>query len=316
MNNKKQKPNLKSSVQGPLLSTSKEGITHSDDMKILIAGNGRRFNKSLQELLFVHNYESHVAVTEQETVTLLQQYCFGLIILDLKMIELHGQKMMEGIKGRQGRSKLIMLSHGSVFDEAVWALRQGADDFFRTPYSPDELLLSIQRQLSHEKTADTESRRSQAQLQNSELLHRYMIDNSPDIIYLLDQEGNFSFFNRQVEKLLGFSAEELLGKHYSTLIHPADLEKSRYVFSERRTGQRASKNIELRLLHKNNGTSHPALKKSDVDVELHATGVYKNSKANQEKVFLGTYGVVRDISERQATRNSVSLELKRYPAAE
>ena len=307
MKNKKESPDLKSSVQKPLTPPSKEA-TRSDDEKILIIGNERRFNKSLQELLLVHGYESHIGLTEQEAVTLLKQHHFGLIILDLKMVEINGQEMMEQVKSKQGKSKLIMLSHDSVFDKAVWALRQGADDIFGTPYSPDELLLSIQNQLSH-KISNKENRRNHTQLQNSELLHRYMIDNSPDIIYLLDKDGKFSFFNRQVEKLLGFSEKDLLGKHYSILIHPADLEKSRYVFSERRTGQRASKNVELRLLHKNNGTSQLPLKKSDVDVELHATGIYKNCKESQEKVFLGTYGVVRDISQRKTMEKQFHHQL-------
>lgn len=307
MNNKKHFPDIKSSVEKPLASPNKE-VLPPVDAKILIAGNERRFNKSLKALLLLNGHAPTIALTEQDAVALLAQEQFALIILDLKMVEIYGPSMMEHLKSKQGSSKLIMLSHDSVIDQAVWALRQGADDFFRTPYSPDELLLSIQNQLSH-NTLKNESLRSQTQLQSSELLHRYMVDNSPDIIYLLDQDGKFSFFNNQVEKLLGFSKEELLGKHFSTLIHPADLEKSRYVFSERRTGKRASKDIELRLLHKNNGSNHLLSEPVDVDVELYATGVYKDNKKGKEKVFLGTYGVVRDISQRKATEKQFHHQL-------
>lgn len=277
-------------------------------MRVLIICNEHRFGRSLLELLFITGYKSHIALTDLEVVNLLQQYRFGLVILDLRMIEIYGQGMMDKIKSRQASAKLIMLSHDSIFDKAVWALRQGADDFFKTPYSPDELLLSIKKQFS-QKPLHGESGRTHAQLLNSELLHRYMVDNSPDMVYLLDEDGKFSFFNRQLEKLLGFSGKELLGKHYSTLIHPGDLEKSRFVFSERRTGPRASKNVELRLLHKNNNTPPSFPNQSDVDVELHSTGVYKNCKKKKGKVFLGTYGVVRDISQRKATEKQFHHQL-------
>lgn len=307
MYKKNQLSESESSVQKTLSPLSKETII-PDDAKILIAGNERRFNKSLQKLLRMHGYETDIALTEQEVVTLLNQNHFGLIILNLEMVEIHGQRMMEQVKSKQRRSKLIMLSHDSIFDKAVWALRQGADDFFRTPYSPDELLLSVNN-LLRQKILNKESQRNQAQLLKSESLHRYMVNNSPDIIYLLDQDGKFSFFNRQVERLLGFSTKELLGTHYSTLVHPGDREKSRYVFSERRTGQRASKNVELRLLQKKNGAAHLSLEQPVVDVELYATGVYKNCKESQEKIFLGTYGVVRDISQRKTTEKQFYHQL-------
>lgn len=283
-----------------------------DGAKILIAGSERRFNKSLQKLLVLHGYESHVALTAQEVIDLLNEYYFEVIILDLKIIEIVGQQWMEQIKREQKMSKLIMLSNDSVFDKAVWALRQGANDFFRTPYSPDELLGSIDK-LVKQKTLVKNSPRNQDQLLNSEVLHRFMVNNSPDVIYLLDQDGQFSFFNQQVESLLGFSKEELLGKHYSTLIHPDDLEKSRYVFSERRTGQRSAKNVELRLQQKKNEVSSVSLKPSDVYIELNATGIYSDSKECQEKDFLGTYGVVRDISERKATEKQFHHQLYHDP---
>ncbi|MBU0946641.1 MAG: diguanylate cyclase [Proteobacteria bacterium] len=276
--------------------------------KILIAATERRFSKSLQQLLVLQGYQSCIALTAEEVVALLDQCTFEVIVLDLKVVEIGGLETMEQIKGRQKTSKLIMLSNDFIFDQAVWALRQGAHDFFRTPYSPDELLSSIHNMLA-QKVLTKSSQRKYDKVLNSELLHRYMVNNSPDVIYLLDQDGQFSFFNKQVTKLLGFSREELLGKHYSILIFPEDLEKSRYVFSERRTGQRAAKNIELRLQQKKKGLSHVSFKPLDVYVELYATGVYKNGKEIREKTFLGTYGVVRDISERKETEKQFHHQL-------
>ncbi|MEA3466722.1 MAG: diguanylate cyclase [Thermodesulfobacteriota bacterium] len=267
--------------------------------KILITGRKRRFNRSLQELLLLHGYESHIALTEQEAVFSLEQCHYDLVMLNFKMIETGGQQLMEQIKSKAKASKLIMLSDDAVFDKAVWALRQGADDFFRVPYAPDELLYSIHKLLSH-KASKQDSHRNQDRLVTSGLLHRFMINNSPDVIYLLNPHGQFTFFNKQVRRLLGFSRKELLGEHFTTLIHPEDLEKSRYTFSERRTGERVEKNVELRLRQKNAGSAPSPLTQSEVHVACNAIGVYKKCEDSKQNIFLGTYGVVRDISKRKA----------------
>lgn len=307
MHKKQSTSDSEDDLQTHLSSLPKEPLIRNFT-KILITGKERRFNNSLQQLLLLHGYEPHIALTVQEAIALLNQYHFATIIVDLTLIEIDGFQAMEQITRRQKTSKLIMLSNDCLFDKAVWALRQGADDFFKTPYSPEELLHSINKMLTR-KAASKESRFKQAQLLKSELLHRFMINNSPDLIYLLDQDGQFSFFNKQIKKLLGFSREELLGKHYSALILPEDLEKSRYVFSERRTGQRATKNIELRLQHKRTQSPLISLRQEDIYIELYATGIYKNCRESREKIFLGTYGVIRDISKRKATEKQFHHQL-------
>ena len=111
------------------------------------------------------------------------------------------------------------------------------------------------------------------QLSDSERLHRYIVNTSPDIIYILDQDGHFTFINERIESLLGFSKEEIVGKHYSFLVHRDDMEQAKYVFNERRIGTRAAKNIELRLKCKDeDGTRH--FNNRTLPIELSAMGMY------------------------------------------
>jgi PAS domain S-box-containing protein len=49
-------------------------------------------------------------------------------------------------------------------------------------------------------------------LENSERLHRFLVEQSPDIIYTLDKNGCFIFVNGRVHGLLGYTREELLGQ--------------------------------------------------------------------------------------------------------
>ena len=48
----------------------------------------------------------------------------------------------------------------------------------------------------------------------------------------------FTFVNERFQRLLGFDRDELLGSHYSAIVHREDVKRAEYAFNERRTGQR------------------------------------------------------------------------------
>ncbi|NQT57037.1 MAG: PAS domain S-box protein, partial [Desulfobacteraceae bacterium] len=58
------------------------------------------------------------------------------------------------------------------------------------------------------------------ELEASERKYRTLVETSPDIIYILDPKGRFSLVGGAVEDLLGLTAEELIGKHFSSIICP------------------------------------------------------------------------------------------------
>ncbi len=132
----------------------------------------------------------------------------------------------------------------------------------------------------------------------SEEKYRYLVQNSPDMIYMLDTEGNFTFLSDAVEHLLGFRAGDLIGKHYRTVVCPADLDRAKWYFAERRSRERASSGVELRLrvtgqaLAKNGGSPY-------LSVELKSMGINEPSTCEAGRRHVGTHGVIRDVSERQ-----------------
>jgi len=121
-----------------------------------------------------------------------------------------------------------------------------------------------------------------------------MITPSPGIVYVLDPEGQFIFVGRALETLTGFSPEDLMGKHFSSLICPHDVEDASRHFHERRTGSRATRRRQVRLRTKN--TNDEDLGSRYRTVELDAFGIWDKPPTDKDKKFCGTYGVVRDIA--------------------
>ncbi|MCU7925453.1 MAG: EAL domain-containing protein [Candidatus Thiodiazotropha sp. (ex Dulcina madagascariensis)] len=274
--------------------------------RILIADDEPRARASLREVLRYSGYETTLAESGFEALEQLNSHNFDLILLDLNMPDLHGQKVMEHIKQNKIDCDIIVVSGETSFDHATQALRKGAQDFLRKPYAPDELLRSVANVLERRRLQE-ENRTIQQRLSESESLHKFIVNNSPDMIYLLDHEGNFAFVSQRVETLLGFSQKEIIGRHFSELIHEEDIDQALHTFNERRTGDRATRSRELRLRCKN-GDGPRYFKSRVVPIELSSIGIYFLDDDNR-KAFVGTYGVARDITERKQAEELIKYQL-------
>jgi len=67
----------------------------------------------------------------------------------------------------------------------------------------------------------TTQKRMEEALQQSEERYRTLVQNANDIIFRTDDTGLFTFVNRQALQITGYEEEELVGKHYASLIHPS-----------------------------------------------------------------------------------------------
>jgi len=267
-----------------------------NEQKILVVDDDPIVLKSLKDLLAIRGFNPYIAIGGQEAICQLSQNDYDLVLLDLHMPYVDGHDVMEHINSNNIDTSIIIVSGETSFEAARNACTQGAYDFLRKPYATDELIITINNALK-EKRLNKQNSFMQQQLSESERLHKYMINTSPDIIYILDQDGYFTFINERIESLLGFSKEDIVGKHYSFLVHHNDMEQARYVFNERRIGTRASKNVELRLKCKDEGTSHHFNNRT-LSIELSAMGMYTGDK-KQKGSYTGTYGVPRAITERK-----------------
>ena len=274
--------------------------------KVLIVDDDPRMCDSLKLLLSNQGYNTHTTNSGKEALEYLEKNNFDLALLDLFLPDLDGHQIMDYLNRKSSNTiAIVMTGHASV-ESAIESLRRGVYDYLKKPFEPEEFLRKVENALN-KKRLERENELIYEKLALAERRYRYLVDNSPDIIYTLDPVGNFSFINNAIEFLLGFQTTELIGKHYSDIIYEEDVDKARYHFNERRTGNRATVNSELRLKFHHNGNGLVPSTKTYLPVEIKAMGMYEQSDANG-KAFIGTYGVARDVSFRkeaeEALRNS------------
>jgi len=249
--------------------------------------------------------------TGTEAVALLKKEDIELVILDINLPDISGIEILEWIRANRKPTGVILVSGDDCIESAIKALRQGAAEFVRKPYAVDDLTHKVKAALHH-RQLERNSVLMAARLEQSERLHRFMVESSPDIIYTLDKAGCFTFVNGRIENLLGYSKGELIGSPYFTIVHDDDRERAVFAFNERRIDHRATTNLEVRLKCKDEG-NHRIFEDRQVITMLSAVGIYEGhpgsgEAAEQAKRYLGTYGVARDITERKLAEETINFQ--------
>ncbi len=270
----------------------------SANPKILIVDDEPRMCESLKLLLGGLGYDISTANTGKEAMALMADQQFDLALLDIVIPDMDGHQLMDHIGRTTPETLVVVITGHASLDSAVNALRRGAYDYLRKPFEYEELLKTVQNALD-QKRLKSEKEIINGKLEVTEERYRYLVENSPDIIYTLDAEGNFTFISDAAERLLGYRPEELIGKHYTAIIHEEDLEKAKWFFNERRTGERATTGIELRLKARGKDDNFLTCDVHHLTVELKSTGMYDRPVDDPQKRYLGTHGVARDVSDRK-----------------
>jgi PAS domain S-box-containing protein len=173
-----------------------------------------------------------------------------------------------------------------------------------------------------------ELKKNNSALAASEDRFRSLVLTIPDIVYRIDANGYFTFINNAIRRL-GYEKEELIGKHFSEIICPEDIDDvSREkvlskipknvkrpppkLFDERRSGSRITTGLEVRLKSKSgehiSAGEIESLSNDLIVVEVNSAGITGLHSQSEEKEYVGTVGVIRDISERKKAEEALERE--------
>ena len=271
---------------------------------ILVVDDRAIYRDSLVRLLEVSgDFVVRAADGGAEALAEIERACPDIVLLDLIMPDMTGHEVIERITARGHDTRVIVVSGEPSFEHVQRALTRGALDFIRKPYEPEELLSTVAR-VRDRIRLERRNHAMELRLAHSEQLHRFVVDASPDLIYMLDAQGRFTFVNQRVETLLGFPRDELIGLPYTALIPEDQLELARFAFTERRTGERATRDVEIQLVSRMLGGT--AGDSGRAPVEISAMGIYAGEGEARRRV--GTWGIARDIAERKRAQETIDFQ--------
>ena len=215
-------------------------------VRILIIEDDARFAQSMASLLCNAGWSAETCLTGAAGLGRLATEPYDLVLVDINLPDMSGHEVVRTVREKGDHLPVIVVSGETQIDAAIQALRLGAADFVRKPIEPDFLLHRIRGAL-RQRWLEREYKSFQHLVSQSERLHRFLVDNSPDIIFTLDDDNRITFINDRVQETLGIARQDLLGSPMVDLVYADDRERARYVLRERQLEGQPPLTVELRL---------------------------------------------------------------------
>ncbi|MEJ6583458.1 MAG: sigma-54 dependent transcriptional regulator [Crocinitomicaceae bacterium] len=111
--------------------------------KILIIDDERAIRRALREILEFEEFEVDEAENGKEGLDKAKSGSYDIIFCDIKMPEMDGMEVLDGLLQENVDSPVIMISgHGNI-ETAVQAIKKGAFDFIEKPLDLNRILVTI-----------------------------------------------------------------------------------------------------------------------------------------------------------------------------
>jgi DNA-binding NtrC family response regulator len=115
--------------------------------KILVVDDEQIVLKSCRKILEGGGHEVFTALSGQEAFELLKREPIDLVITDVKMPEIDGMQVLERVKTEYPDILVIIITGYSTVQSAVQAMKLGAFDYVPKPFTPDEVLVVVDKAL-------------------------------------------------------------------------------------------------------------------------------------------------------------------------
>ncbi|MCP4213665.1 MAG: sigma-54-dependent Fis family transcriptional regulator [bacterium] len=112
---------------------------------ILIVDDDENMNFALSETLLRKNYIIEKAFSYLEAKEKIGFFNFPLVITDVRMPDGNGIKLVGEIKKKNPNTCVIVITAYGKIEDAVTALKNGADDYILKPFSADKILKVVER---------------------------------------------------------------------------------------------------------------------------------------------------------------------------
>ena len=113
--------------------------------RILLVDDDKNTANGLTKILLQDGYDASCAFTGTEALNLIETEHFNIIITDMKLPDISGLSIIEKAKKRDNDITVVMITAFSSVQNAIDAMKKGADDYLTKPVNIDELELILKR---------------------------------------------------------------------------------------------------------------------------------------------------------------------------
>ena len=112
-------------------------------MRVLVVDDSERVRRVLASGLHSHGLAAETASDGAEALRVIDSQPIDVVVLDLMMPGMDGIQLLEVLKCRSEKPRILVLSARDHVEDRVQALNLGADDYLVKPFAFDEVVARI-----------------------------------------------------------------------------------------------------------------------------------------------------------------------------
>ena len=305
----------------------------ADQPQILVMEDESSVAQGLQMVLTEEGYGVDLAMTGQSALDTLSHKGFDLLVADLRLPDMDGMEVIKRVKGERPETGVIVITGYASVPSAVEAMKTGIVDYLPKPFTEDEFKARVERALKEKKHVHTKEHvkppgtKEEKLIQKREVIRvlkrapedddfhtalieekwmqtaeelaktfnfqKNLIESSIDGIMACDKDGKIIIFNKSLEKMLGYSQNEVCGKvSFNQFFQVGDAEKFKEkLYSEEYGGKSRLFLFETNLVSKT-GDRIPA--------QLSATVMFEEDEEIGMVTFLRDLREIRELEQEFA----------------
>ncbi|MDD1749880.1 MAG: response regulator, partial [Methanothrix sp.] len=226
----------------------------SQAQSILVVDDDPAMCQMLEEVLTQEGYRAITCLRPEDALAVSRQDSFQLAFVDIHMPGMSGLELAAKLKEDDARREVVFITGSTVVDHAVQAIKLGAYDYLRKPFTITEFKLCLKR--------FQERIRLKERIQRAEQRYFRLVQTLPLLIYVLRRDWQLDFINQACVQILGYTPEEALEtpRWLLTRVHPEDRDRIEKTIHSIFAAGEPPATLECRLVHKNGHTIHAMAK--------------------------------------------------------
>ena len=111
--------------------------------KVLVIDDEEIILDSIKKILVKENYEVDVTLSSREGLDRAIHKQYGIVLTDIRMPEIGGMRDLRDIKRAKPSLPVVIITGYATVESAVQAMKLGATDYLKKPFTPEELLKAV-----------------------------------------------------------------------------------------------------------------------------------------------------------------------------
>lgn len=240
---------------------------------------------------------NHELVGKRLNVHLLPEH-YRERFLAKRPVEIEGDEAAElrGALGMTSSSRPSFMVPLFIEDEARGALVAASDSAFSQETKDGLEALGFQTSLALESVAFAEDRL----WRQSQVRFRALVQNSSDLIMVLNADDTISYVSPSVEQIMGYSPRDLIGRDaFTEFLHPDDFARVKTSHEQIKQTRRAISPLEVRIRHRDGSWRHLEVIRNNLLDDPDVRGFVVNA---------------RDVTERKRAEKTLQESEEKYRA--